>query len=91
MVHKNRLFTQRSIAYLPANQAVATNTHTLFFLNIGNKWFSTGIGETEYPDLMRNGSLALPVRLSDTDTAIFGALHGNSSKIANTLSEQESV
>ena len=91
MIHKNRLFTQRSIAHLPVNQAVATNTHTLFFLNIRNKGFSTGIGVTEYPDLMHNDSLALPVRTSDTDTAVFGVLHGNSSKIANTLSEQMSV
>lgn len=91
MIHKNRLFTQRGIAYLPVNQAVAINTHTLFFLSIRNNWFSTGIGETKYPDLMRNDSLTLPVRISNTDTAIFGALHGNSSKIANTLSEQMSV
>ena len=91
MIHKNRLFTQKSIAYLPVNQAVATNAHTLFFLYINNKWFSAGIGETEYLDLMRNGILARPVRFSDSNTAIFGALHENSSKIANTLSEQVSV
>jgi len=91
MIHKNRLFTQRGIAYLPVNQAVVTNTHTLFFLNIRNNWFGAGIGETEYPSLMHNGTRALPVRISDSNTAIFGALHGNSSKIANTLSEQVSV